>query len=91
MLHRLRKTLNWLLRSADGECEVSRSLSGDVGTQTSADLAYYREHAARQASILQAGYDTWAVEKARQQAMKPAEWALLKPAFQDPINDQRGD
>jgi hypothetical protein len=34
---------------------------------------------------------SWQTEKARRAAMKPAEWALLKPALQDPINDPRGD
>lgn len=33
----------------------------------------------------------WLSRKAREAAMKPAERDMLKPAFQDPINDPRGD
>ena len=51
----------------------------------------YHEIAARQAADRAAADAIWQVEKARRAAMKPAEWALLKPAFQDPINDPKGD
>jgi len=51
----------------------------------------YHEIAARQAADRAAADAIWHVEKARRAAMKPAEWALLKPAFQDPINDPKGD
>jgi hypothetical protein len=51
----------------------------------------YHEIAVRQAADRAAADATWMTEKARRAAMKPAEWALLKPAFQDPINDPKGD
>jgi hypothetical protein len=63
-------------------CDFSPRLSGGDD---------YHEVAAKQAADRAAADASWRIEKARRAAMKPAEWALLKPALQDPINDPRGD
>lgn len=76
-------------RQIASKCDI-KAIQRDFSPRLSGGDDYHAI-AARQAADRAAAHATWAVEKARQAAMKPAEWAALKPAFQDPINDPKGD
>jgi hypothetical protein len=76
-------------RQIASKCDI-KAIQRDFSPRLSGGDDYH-EIAARQAADRAVAEATWMTEKARRAAMKPAEWALFKPAFQDPINDPKGD